>query len=576
MDDLKSLYRTAGQHGKGISFIFTDNEIKDESFLEYMNNVLSSGEVSNLFARDEIDEILGDLIPVMKREFPRRPPTNENLYEYFMSRVRQNLHVVLCFSPVGEKFRNRALKFPALISGCTMDWFSRWPKDALVAVSDHFLSVYDIDCSPEVKSEVVQCMGSFHDGVAEKCVDYFQRYRRSTHVTPKSYLSFIQGYKTIYQEKRSEVQTLANRMNTGLEKLKEASESVAALSKELEVKEKELHVANDKADMVLKEVTVKAQAAERVKVEVQKVKDKAQAIVDSISADKAIAEEKLEAARPALEEAEAALQQFPKDTINEEMVELLQPYFDMPDYNIETAKRVCGNVAGLASWTKAMASFFSINKEVLPLKANLAVQQNRLAIANVDLQKAQAELDAKQAELDVVQGEYEKAMSEKQMLLEDAERCRHKMQTASSLISGLAGEKERWTEQSKEFAAQTKRLVGDVLLATAFLSYSGPFNQEFRNLLLSDWQRELKHRRIPFGKNLNLTELLIDTPTVSEWNLQGLPSDDLSIQNGIIVTKAARFPLLIDPQTQGKIWIKNKEARNELQVCLFVCLFVFL
>ncbi|KAM6184114.1 dynein axonemal heavy chain 8 isoform 2-T2 [Erethizon dorsatum] len=635
IDDLKFLYKVAGVEGKGITFIFTDNDIKDEAFLEYLNNLLSSGEIANLFARDELDEITQSLISVMKKEMPRHPPTPDNLYEYFISRSRKNLHVVLCFSPVGEKFRARSLKFPGLISGCTMDWFSRWPREALVAVASYFLSEYNIVCSSEIKRQVVETMGLFHDMVSESCENYFQRYRRRAHVTPKSYLSFINGYKNIYTEKVKYINEQAERMNIGLDKLMEASESVAKLSQDLAVKEKELAVASVKADEVLAEVTISAQASAKVKNEVQEVKDKAQKIVDEIDSEKVKAETKLEAARPALEEAEAALntikpndiatvrklakpphlimrimdcvlllfqkkidpvtmdpekpcckpswgeslklmsatgflwslQQFPKDTINEETVELLQPYFNMDDYNFESAKKVCGNVAGLLSWTLAMATFYGINREVLPLKANLAKQEGRLAVANTELGKAQALLDEKQAELDKVQAKFDAAMNEKMDLLNDADMCRKKMQAASTLIDGLSGEKVRWTQQSKEFKAQINRLVGDILLCTGFLSYLGPFNQIFRDYLLKDqWEIELKARKIPFTENLNLISMLVDPPMIGEWGLQGLPGDDLSIQNGIIVTKATRYPLLIDPQTQGKAWIKSKEKENDLQV----------
>jgi hypothetical protein len=81
-------------------------------------------------------------------------------------------------------------------------------------------------------------------------LNLISRFRRQTHVTPKSYLSFLDGYKNLYSQKHAEINEMASRMNTGLEKLIEASESVDKLSKELAVKEKELAVANVKADKV--------------------------------------------------------------------------------------------------------------------------------------------------------------------------------------------------------------------------------------------------------------------------------------------------------------------------------------
>jgi dynein heavy chain len=80
-----------------------------------------------------------------------------------------------------------------------------------------------------------------------------------------------------------------------------------------------------------------------------------------------------------------------------------------------------------------------------------------LNIALQDLNKAQVQLDEKEKELDAAMQEYNAAMSEKQRLMDDAEVCRRKMNAASTLINGLGDEKERWTEQSKEYKAQIGR-----------------------------------------------------------------------------------------------------------------------
>ena len=59
------------------------------------------------------------------------------------------------------------------------------------------------------------------------------------------------------------------------------------------------------------------------------------------------------------------------------------------------------------------------------------------------------------------------------------------------------------------------------------------------------------------------------TSQVSKWGSDGLPPDELSIQNGILTTQASNFPLCIDPQQQALKWILKRESANQLKVSTF-------
>ena len=260
------------------------------------------------------------------------------------------------------------------------------------------------------------------------------------------------------------------------------------------------------------------------------------------------------------------LMHFPKDSINDEIVELLEPILIMEDYNMLTATRVCGDVAGLLCWTKAMSFFFGVNKEVLPLKINLSIQESRLNIAMEELNYVQRNLEKKEIELKKVQLMYVTAVKEKQKLAKEADICKTKTNAALTLINGLSSEKHRWTQENKFLKQQLQKLVGDTLLACSFLTYSGPFNQDYREDLINKWKDLLEEFDIPHTHNLQIIQMLIKDEELSEWSLQGLPSDHLSLQNAAIVTKARSYPLLVDPQGQGKNWLITKESFNKLQI----------
>lgn len=188
--------------GKSVAFIMTDAEIKFESFLEAINSMLATGEIPGLIPRDEKDIFALECKTVYIKEIAGGSkaiePSTLDLWNFFINRVKDNLHMVLAFSPVGTKFRERSQKFPSIFSQCTIDFFLPWPEEALIAVSHKFLSEFKMDTDKSVKAELERHMGKCHDMVTEVCEIYFQRMRRHVYVTPKSYLSFIDLYKVVY------------------------------------------------------------------------------------------------------------------------------------------------------------------------------------------------------------------------------------------------------------------------------------------------------------------------------------------------------------------------------------------
>jgi dynein heavy chain len=256
---------------------------------------------------------LGDLRPAAKKA--KIVDTSENLTKFFFDRVRNMLHVVLCMSPVGDKLSSRSRKFPGLINCTTVDWFLAWPEEGLLSVSRKFISNFTMETTNESKQGLMAHMAKVHSLVTQATLDYFASYRRNVYVTPKSYLSFLKTYCLVYQDQFDGIKALADKINNGLVKLEEAAGDVAKMQVELKNTEVVLQEAAAKSAVLLKEITVSTAAAEKTKAEVKVVADMANEKATVIGGEKAEVEKDLEAAKPALLEAESALDAIKADDI---------------------------------------------------------------------------------------------------------------------------------------------------------------------------------------------------------------------------------------------------------------------
>mgnify|MGYP000151767920 CR=1 FL=1 len=317
-DDLKKLLNSAGLKEEQTVFLFSDTQIVRESFLEDVNNLLNSGEVPSLWSNEDMDNIFASC----KVECQRKgiPATKLNAYSQFVARVRRNLHVVLCMSPMGNAFRTRLRMFPALVNCCTIDWFSAWPSEALESVAMSQLTDNGNQAQDKLGFDlpaVVRMFEFIHTSVEQKSLEYREQIRRYNYVTPTSYLELLRLFSSLLREKKEAVGGMIQKLRGGVNKLDAATADVSNLQIELTAKQPVLVKTQESVQAMMIEIAEDTKNAAATKESVEKQEAESLAKETECKEIKEDAQRDLDKALPLLEEAVSCLSKLNKNDLDE-------------------------------------------------------------------------------------------------------------------------------------------------------------------------------------------------------------------------------------------------------------------
>ena len=648
-DDLREMLvacGTAPDPEDGLTvFLMTDTQIIDDMFIADVNSLLSSGVVPSLFSPAEQD-MVGEKMRPMANAEGKELVTSSELFEFFVSKIRARLHVVLCFSPVGELLRRAIRKMPSIISCCSLNWFTAWPEAALRSVSSSLLA--DVPFSEKkIDGKSKGTKVDIRKECALQCQEFFtftcrlsERFeaetRRKQYVTPLAYLELLSQYRMLLKSKRESVLNEKKRYDNGLEQLTKAGDAVEVMQEKLEkIRPVLIETQKDAADM-MELVKQESLFAQKIKQGVTAEKAAAQGKADLAGEIRTDCERELAKAMPAMDAAVSALKSlkkadidemksfksppggvrlvaevlchmffikavkvkdpndpskkvndywgtaksnlltgtdflqrlfdYDKDHIPARLVKKIKPYLAKPEFQPKAMQRSSTAGFGISMWVRAIIEYDIAAKIVGPKQAAMEKATAEFEEIMAGVREKESELDEINKKLGVLEDKQKAAQARKDQLEKDVELTGKKIERAKSLVMGLGSEQKRWTDISLRLSQEYACLAGDVLLAAAQVSFLGVFTTEYRNEAATQWRREVKRRGIKVTEGGSLSQTLGDPVIIRQWNLQGLPTDSFSIENGITTVVGGKWPLFIDPQGQANAWVRAKEAAAQIDV----------
>ena len=432
--------------------------------------------------------------------------------------------------------------------------------------------------------------------------------------TPAKFLTFVNTYENVYQREKGKICDRKEKLSKGVSKLKEAREVVAKLKKEAAVQEKVLAEKQGEANQALQMITDTMKNANTQKSEMQGLKANTLKEEKSISERKKLIDEELKEIEPLITEAKKAVGNIKSETLTEirslrvppdvirdilEATLLLMGIEDTSwnsmksflakrgvkeeigsfdarrisprsrqavermletrgsSFTPDAARRASAAALPISQWVMANVKFSYVLEKIKPLEQEQNKLQTNLKMAEDQLENLTAGLDEVDAKVAVLKQKLNQFTKEAAEIEISLSKTKETISSADQLVAGLDGEYQRWNKEGETMESDVDSLPIFALMAAGFLTYLADLPENVRISLIEKWSSKLG------VKKFQLKRFLSSEREMLQWRADGLPADDLSLENAITMMKCLPKPYLIDPSSQATEWLKIHLGKDE-------------
>lgn len=440
----------------------------------------------------------------------------------------------------------------------------------------------------------------------------------------------LQQYIAIFQEKRSDFEDHQRHVNSGLDKISETLDQVADLRATLGEADRQLAVKEKEGSAQLASLLKHQNEAETKKRQLSGEQAKLEEQNAVIEENKADTQRQLSYAAPAVEHARAAVANIKKQqlaevralpsppeaiklaleatcvllgkdigsgadrwkTIRREIgldtftssitrfssdqispairKQLSRDYLDHPSFTVEAVYKANRACAPLVEWVVAQLTYAEILEQIIPLSQRIADYEADQVISRQRISEMQRDVKMLEADITKSKEDYARSITEAEATKVEKRRTEVKVARSVALLDSLSLEKTRWTNQNEVFAQEMTTIPGDVLISAAFQAYLGYYDQADRTRLLHIWMTHMVGADLRYRTDLSLLEYLSSPDQRAEWLAQGLPDDQVCLENAIMLKRFGRYPFIIDPSQQADEFLMNAYKSRRMIVTSFL------